>query len=197
MQVRNRLLAAALVLFSLIPASALSADAPVHHTASSDFWVALGVGFAPSPYGTDRNGSPLGDLGIGRRLHHRITMVSTLTRYEFGGRTVTKFTQVAIGLRAHLSPEHAKLGGPYLGVAPALCHARFRDSSGTSDRWLPGVEAAVGTVIPFTDTFAIDWSASHVITPDAGGLSPDPVTHSTRRDGLDRGAMRIRLVLMR
>jgi hypothetical protein len=160
-------------------------------------WAAIGVGVAPSPYGLDGNGSPLGDFAVGHGTHHRISVVGSVTRYEFGGRTVAKFTQLAIGVRAHLAPNHASLGGPYLGVAPVLCHVRFREWAGTSNRLLPGLEATVGAEIPLTSSFAIDWSASHVITPDAAGLSPDPVTHSTKRDGLDRGAMRIRLVLAR
>ena len=36
-----------------------------------------------------------------------------------------------------------------------------------------------------------------LLTPDAGGFSPSPLTHSAKRDGLDRGMVRVRLVLHR
>lgn len=160
-------------------------------------WAALGVGLAPSPFGLDQNGSPIGDVVLGRELRKRLTAVVALGHIRFSGGTPTQFTPLSVGARIHLSPTHAADGGPYIGAAALMCRAVYRDGGAAKARLLLGVEATVGTMIPLTRTLAVDWSASHVLTPDADGFSPSSGTGSTRRDGLDRGMVRVRLVLHR
>lgn len=191
----ERIAGAVLILVVIAGVAARSASAEGLFRSSS--WAAVGIGLAPSPYGLDANGSPVGDVALGKGVRERITIIATVAHFEFFGTTPVQFTPVSIGVRAHLSRTHATEGGPYLGVAPIVCHAHYHDRGIPEARLLPGIEVAVGTIIPMSDALALDWSASHVLTPDAAGFSPDSLTHSTRRDGLDRGAVRIRLVLRR
>ena len=185
------------VLIAVVIATLAARSACAEGPSDRQSWAAMGLALAPSPYGLDENGSPVGDVALGWMVRERISIVAAVARVEFSGATPAKFTPVSIGLRAHLSSTHATNGGPYLGVASVVCHASYRDQGSRKARILPGVEATVGTIIPMSASLALDWSASHLLTPDSGGFSPNPLTHSTRRDGLDRGAVRVRLVLRR
>ena len=190
----RRITAAAFVVAaaSATPSATSAGDLSAHHS-----WAAIGVGLSPSPYELDANGSPIGDVAFGKGLRERVSIVGSITHLELFGSTPVRFTNVAIGLRAHLSTQEAIEGGPYLEFAPTISHALYRDRGASGTRVLPGLELAVGTVIPFSTSLALDWRASHVVTRDAGGFSPNSVTHETKRDGLDRGTVRIRLVLRR
>jgi len=180
-------------LLLIIPATIASAgDRPFSAT-----WVAVGLGLAPSPYGLDGNGSPVGDICFGKGIGEQLTVNISIAHFEFFGITPAHFTPASIGIRAHLSKNNSSEGGPYFGAATVVCHAVYLDRGVSETRLLPGLELAVGTVIPISQALAIDWSASHLLTPDADDLSPDPLTHSTKRDGLDRGMVRVRLVLRR
>lgn len=160
-------------------------------------WVAIGIGLSPSPYELDANGSPLGDVAFGRGVSRRVSMVGTATHLRMFGSTPAQFTNVSVSVRSYLSKVGNLEGGPYAEIAPTVCHARYRDRGVSDSRVLPGLELGVGTVIPLSASIAMDWRASHVITPDAEGFSPSTTTHETKRDGLDRGTVRIRLVLRR
>lgn len=185
------------VLIAAVIATLAARSASAEGPSDRQSWAAIGIGLAPSPYGLDENGSPVGDVALGWVVRERVSIVAAVARFEFSGATPAQFTPVSVGLRAHLSSTHATDGGPYFGVASVVCHASYRDQGSRKARILPGVEATVGTMIPMSTSLALDWSASHLLTPDSGGFSPNPLTHSTRRDGLDRGAVRIRLVVRR
>jgi hypothetical protein len=167
----------------------LDALAPVPGRASeptSRSWVALGVGLAPSPYGADGNGSSVCDVSLGKDVRGGISVAASLTRFEFLGYLPARFAVLSTAVRAHLSKQHSNDGGPYIGLASVICYGRFRDLDGSRSRLLPGIEASVGAVIPLSSSLAFDWAASHVVTTDAGGFTPHPITRETKRDGLDR-----------
>ena len=197
---RNVPRAEPIVVFTLaltLIAGIVPSRATAHVRSAPQSWAAIGVGLAPAPYGLDGNGSPVCDLTFGKSIRERISLVTSIAHIELFGYTPARFTPVFAGVRAHLSNQNVAEGGPYLVLGPTICYARFRDQGVSQTRLLPGIEFGVGTIMQLSEALALDWSASHVVTTDAGGFTPHPLTRETKRDGLDRGTVRIRLVLRR